>query len=139
MSKGQLVHEQVTGSVIRAFYDVYNALGFGFLESIYAAAMERELLERGHRVAREMNVRVMYKQQEIGTQRLDMVIDDKVIVEIKATLDLHKAANRQIYSYLRATNLEVGLLLHFGPEATFYRHTCRSGDSKDPYDLQRSI
>ena len=84
-------------------------------------AMERELLARGHRVARELGVRVMYKGDELGYQRLDLIVDDTIVVEIKSTTDLHKTAPRQLHNYLRATNLEVGLLLHFGPEARFYR------------------
>lgn len=124
MTQKQLIDEKLTGSVIGAFYEVYNTLGYGFLESVYAAALERELRDRGHRVAREMKVRVMYKGEELTTQRLDMIVDDRLVIEIKSTFDVHKAANRQVFSYLRATNLEVGLLLHFGPEARFHRIIC---------------
>jgi len=63
----------------------------------------------------------MYKGEELAYQRLDMMIDDVVIVEVKSTVELHKGANRQVYNYLRATSLEVGLLLQFGPEPRFYR------------------
>jgi len=110
--------------VIGAFFEVYNNLGFGFLEHLYVLALERELLSRGHRVAREMWVRVSYKGEELGIQRLDMIVDEKLVVETKATLKLPDSAGRQLYNYLRATNLEVGLLLHFGPKATFYRQLC---------------
>jgi GxxExxY protein len=65
-----------------------------------------------------------YKGHELGYQRLDMIIDDKVVVEVKSTYELHKAAPRQIRSYLQATKLEVGLLLHFGPEAKYVRVVC---------------
>jgi len=67
----------------------------------------------------------MYKGEELGTQRLDMIVDDKLVVETKSTYELHKAAVRQVYNYLRATRLEVGLLLHFGPEPKFYRLICQ--------------
>ena len=63
----------------------------------------------------------MYKGEELAYQRLDMLIDDVLIVEVKSRVELHKGANRQVYNYLRATNLEVGLLLHFGPEPKFHR------------------
>ncbi|MFN2564747.1 MAG: GxxExxY protein [Gemmatimonadaceae bacterium] len=129
MAKGFLIEERRTHSIIGAFFDVYNTLGFGFLEHVYVLALERELLTRGHRVARELSVRVMYKGEELCTQRLDMVVDDKVVVETKSTFDLHPSAQRQLYSYLRASNLEVGLLLHFGREAKFYRLFCRSTPS----------
>jgi GxxExxY protein len=116
-----LIYEELTRSIIGAFYEVYNILGFGFLEHIYKMALERELRARGHHVAREVGVRVMYKGEELSHQRLDMIVDGKIVVEIKSTVDLHKSARRQVYNYLKSTNLEVGLLLHFGPKAAFYR------------------
>jgi GxxExxY protein len=116
-----LIEEELTHSIIGAFYDVYNTLGFGFLEHVYACALERALIKRGHRVGREVPVIVYYEGEEIAHQRLDMLVDGKVIVEIKSTYELHKAAPRQVYSYLRATKLEVGLLLYFGPEPSFFR------------------
>ena len=121
MRRSHLIEEALTRSVIGAFFEVYNTLGFGFLEHLYGMAMERELMARGHRVAREIGVHVLYKGDELGCQRLDMIIDDKLIVEIKSTYKLHEAAPRQLFNYLRATNLEVGLLLHFGPEAKYFR------------------
>jgi len=125
MAPGKLLEEPLTRSVIGAFYEVYNHLGLGFLESLYASALERELLGREHDVMRECCVRIMYKGQELGVQRLDMIVDNKLVVETKSTLDLHKSATRQLYNYLHATNLEVGLLLHFGPRASFHRVICR--------------
>ena len=116
-----MIEKELTRSVIGAFFEVYNALGYGFLEHLYATAMECELLALGHRVAREISVPVMYKGEHLGRQRLDMIVDDKLIVEIKSTYQLPSVALRQLYSYLSATNLEVGLLLHFGPEPKFYR------------------
>ena len=121
MTKRQLIAEKLTHSVIGAFYDMYNTLGFGFLGHVYIRALELELLARGHRVRREVGVSVVYKGQEIAIQRLDLLVDDILVVETKATYELHKAAPRQLYNYLRATNLEVGLLFHFGPEPKFYR------------------
>ena len=126
MARGELFEERLTHSVIGAFFEVYNTLGFGFLEHIYVMALERELIEREHRVAREVAVRVSYKGHELGLQRLDMIVDDKLVVETKSTHELHKAAGRQVYNYLRSTNLEIGLLLHFGPEAHFYRMIYRN-------------
>jgi GxxExxY protein len=116
-----LLEKELTESIIGAFYEVYNTLGFGFLERIYVMALERELRSRGHDVAREVQVRVAYKGEELSGQRIDMIVDGKVIVETKSTLDLPPMARRQLRNYLGATNLEVGLVLHFGPKATFYR------------------
>jgi GxxExxY protein len=76
-----LVQEETTEAIIGAFYEVYNTLGFGFLEHIYVMALERELIARGRHVAREVAVRVMYKGEQLSAQRLDMIVDGKVIVE----------------------------------------------------------
>ncbi len=117
----QLLHAELTQSVIGAFYEVYNTFKPGLLESLYLAALERELRLRGHHVARECAVRVMYKGEPIGWQRLDMVVDGILILEAKATHLLHESAERQLTTYHRATTLEVGLLLHFGAKPQFFR------------------
>ena len=116
-----LIEGKLTASVIGGFYAVYNSLGFGFLERVYMAALERELRARGHAIGREVWVPVHYKGEVISRQRLDMIVDERVVVEAKSTHELHKSAPRQVYNYLRATRLQVGLLLHFGPEPAFYR------------------
>ena len=121
MNKEELLEKELTRSIIGAFYRVYRTLGYGFLEHVYVLALERELRARGHQVAREMSVDIIYDGEELCTQRLDMVVDGKVVVETKSTYDLHPAARRQLYNYLRASRLEVGLLLHFGREPEFYR------------------
>src|SRR5687767_522229 len=100
MVHGQLFEERLTHSVIGAFFEVYNNLGFGFLEHVYVMALERELMERKHRVAREVAVRVLYKGHPLAEQRLDMIVDEKLVVETKSTHDLHKSATRQVYNYL---------------------------------------
>ena len=134
MARVNLFEERLTHSVIGAFFDVYNTLGFGFLEHIYVMALERELLARKHRVAREVAVQVLYKGQWLGQQRVDMIVDEKLVVETKSTHELHKSANRQVYNYLRSTNLEIGLLLHFGPKAHVQRVICRNqkGNPSNP-------
>ena len=124
-----LAYEELTFSAIGAFFEVYNQLGHGFLEHIYMTALERELIARGHRVAREVNIPVFYKGEIIGWQRLDMIVDDKLVIEGKSTTELPKEAKRQLYNYLKATHLEVGLLLHFGPEPKFYRLDFRHAPS----------
>ena len=116
-----LIEEKLTESVIGAFYAVYNTLGFGFLEYVYVMGLERELRARGHRVARQVGVWIMYKGEPLCEQRLDMVVDGVLVVEVKSGAQLPRIAPRQVYNYLKATNLEVGLLLHFGPDPAFYR------------------
>lgn len=121
MQRRSLIEEELTHSIIGAFFEVYNTLGFGFLEHLYVLALEMELRDRGHQVAREVGIMVKYKGVELGYQRIDMIIDNKVLVETKSTPELHQAAGRQVFNYLRATNLEVGLLLHFGIKPKFHR------------------
>lgn len=79
-----LINEELTGSAIGAFYAVYDALGSGFLERLYVAALERELRRRGHQVTREISVPVYYRGERIGLQRLDMLVDGRLVIEIKA-------------------------------------------------------
>jgi len=134
MALGELFMERRTHSIIGAFYEVYNTLGFGFAEHLYVKALERELLARGHRVAREFLVSVYYKGEELGTQRLDMVVDGVIVVESKSTYVLSPGAKRQTYNYLRCTNLNVGLLLHFGPKPKVHRLYCRSQSGDCPID-----
>ena len=132
MSTHELLEEELTHSVIGAFFEVYNNLGFGYLEHVYVMALERELRARGHRVAREMCVWVYYKGEELTQHRLDMVVDDKLVVEVKSTFQLHKITPRQVYNYLKSTRLEVGLLLHFGPDPAFYRLIARNAFAVAP-------
>jgi len=112
-----LIAEELTYSIIGASHEVYNQLGFGFREHVYIKALERELRARGHRVSREVIVMVMYKGEELTTERVDMVVDDQVVVETKSTVRLDESASRQLYNYLRATRMEGGLLLHFATKA----------------------
>jgi GxxExxY protein len=121
MRQHLLAEEELTRDVIGAFYEVYNTRGFGFVERVYAMALERELRDRGHHVAREVGVRVQYKGYDLGNQRVDMIVDEKLVVETKSGWQLSRAWARQVYNYLRATRLEVGLLFYFGPDPSFRR------------------
>lgn len=119
--EGGLLLESLTHSVIGAFYEVHKELGFGFREYIYALALEQELIAKGHRVDREAAIMVSYRGRPIARQTLDMMVDERLVLEIKASEHLHPNATRQLFSYLCATTLEVGLLLQFGREPKFYR------------------
>lgn len=125
MRHDTLIEGELTRSVIGAFFEVYNILGYGLLESAYAGALARELVARGHRVAREVTFVIRYKGDPVGVHRLDMVVDEKVVVEIKSTERIPQSVLRQLLSYLKASRLEVGLLLHFGPSPRFYRQIFR--------------
>jgi len=129
MPENKLLEEALTESIIGAFYEVYNHLGYGFLEHVHAKGMEKELRSRRHSVARERNVSVRYKGDLLCTQRIDMLVDDRLIVEIKSSEILPAPAMSQLRNYLKATDIEVGLLLHFGPKPRFYRQVM-SNDHK---------
>jgi GxxExxY protein len=116
-----LIERQLTGQIIGAFFDCYNELGYGFLESVYRRALSTELRARGLQAQEEAPVEVSYKGVVVGSFKLDLLVEDRVIVEAKASSALGVADKRQLINYLRATNLEVGLLLHFGPEPRFER------------------
>jgi GxxExxY protein len=120
-SAGLLLEEALTRSVIGSFFDVYNELGFGYRELIYCLALERDLVSKGHRVDREGAVMVHFRGEPLARQTLDMIVDDKLVLELKATAQLEPNATAQLFSYLCATTLEVGLLLHFGHEPRFHR------------------
>lgn len=133
----ELIEEELTEAVIGVFYDVYNSLGYGFLEHVYMLAMERVLAQRGHSVAREYPAPVYLKGEVLCTYRIDMVVDEKVIVEIKSTEQLHSSATRQLRNYLKATEIEVGLLFHFGPEAKYYRQVLSNQNKLKNRELQK--
>ena len=120
--RGELLEAECVQSIVGAFYAVYNYYGYGLSEAVYAGALELELIARGHQVARELAVSVAYHGRHVAWQRLDMVVDNAVIVELKATERLSPAAAPQLISYLRAGPFEVGVLLHFGPNPRFYRY-----------------
>jgi GxxExxY protein len=116
-----LKHEAVTHSVIGAFFKVYQYFGFGHLERVYTRAMVAELIWRGHHVECEVPIDVWYYDVKVGFYRADIVVDRVVCVENKSSEQLPKEATRQLLQNLSATDLEVGLLLHFGREPKFYR------------------
>lgn len=121
MAAPRLIHGDVTEAIIGCFYDVYNVLGFGYLENVYASALARDLARAGHSVGREVATPVSYKDEVIAHYRIDMVVDGPVIVELKSSRLLPPDCERQVYNYLRAMDFEVGLLLHFGPKPKISR------------------
>ena len=120
-SKRPLLEAETTKPILDVFRDVHRTFGFGYRERIYMLAIERDLRRLGHRVDREVGVIVYYRGEPLAHQRLDMVVDGRVIVEVKATGQLPPHASAQLFSYLCSTNYEVGLLLDFGHKADFKR------------------
>ena len=116
-----LVQEGITRGVIGAFYTVYNELGYGFLESVYRNALLLELDRRDLRADAEVPIDVVYKGRTVGIFRADVLVERAVLLELKAAQAVGVADRRQLLNYLKATEIEVGLLLHFGPRAQFHR------------------
>jgi GxxExxY protein len=116
-----LLERETTHHVIGAFYEVYSTLGYGFLEHVYRDALELELIDRGRNVRKEVYVPVWYKRSLISNQRVDLIVDERVVVEIKSSRVLPYDSPAQLRNYLQATTFEVGMLLHFGPKPRFYR------------------
>lgn len=117
----ELLHGDITRSVIAAFFAVYDRLGFGFLEKVYCGALMVELRARGHRIARQVAVQVFYAGVQVALYRMDFIVDDVIVLEVKSGETLAQTDRRQLVNYLRATRFEVGLLLHFGPKPKFQR------------------
>lgn len=110
----ELKHSLITGEIIKAFYQVYNSLGFGFLEKVYENALAMELGEAGFSVVQQKPISVYYKGMVVGEYYADLMVNDIVLVELKAASQIVAAHEAQLLNYLRATDIEVGLLLNFG-------------------------
>ena len=107
-------HEQLTEKIIQAFYKVFNTLGYGFLEKVYENAMFIELTALGFKVEKQKKIIVYYFGNIVGDYNADMIVEDIVTVELKANECLVEENENQLINYLKATNIEVGLLLNFG-------------------------
>jgi GxxExxY protein len=117
----KLLHGELTEKVIGIFYEVYNDLGYGFLESVYENGLTLALTEAGLQVARQRLIDVWYRGSKIGDFRADMVVNDLLLLELKTSTVIDHAFEKQTQNYLRATNLEVALILNFGPSPQFKR------------------
>ncbi len=116
-----MLHEEITSRIIAAFFAVYNELGYGFLEKVYENALRIELRKSGLKVLQQTPIRVCYEGQLVGEYFADLLVADKVIVELKEADAIIEAHECQLINYLKATGIEVGLLLNFGPEPKFKR------------------
>ena len=117
----ELLHEELTNTIIKTFYEVYNELGYGFLEKVYQNSLFLELKNKGFKVEAQKKISVYYKGIEVGEYYADLIVEDLVILELKATEYIVKDFENQILNYLKSTNCEVGLLLNFGKKPEFKR------------------
>ncbi len=114
-------HGQITEQIVQAFYHVYNVLGYGFLEKAYEKAMAIELRKRGLRVRTQAPIKVYYEGEQVGEYFADLLVEDCEIVELKAVEALAEEHHAQLLNYLKATEIEVGLLVNFGPKPKLKR------------------
>jgi len=114
-------HSDITEKIIKCFYKVYNTLGYGFLEKVYENAMFIELKSLGLFVQKQKQIKVYYEKEKVGEYYADLIVSESVIVELKAAESICEAHEFQLINYLKATEIEVGLLLNFGKEPIFKR------------------
>ena len=115
-----LLHEELTKKVIGCFYDVYNGLGYGFLENVYEKALMHELKLQGIHAVSQSKINVFYKGENVGVYFADILVEDKVILELK-TSEIINEHRYQLYNYLKATDIELGYVLSFGKRADIKR------------------
>lgn len=116
-----LIHGHLTGMIINAFYEVHNTLGSGFLEQVYQNALYKELVSRGLECECQKEISVFYKDELVGFYRADIIVEGKVILELKAVSKLKEEHECQLVNYLKATGCRVGLLMNFGKTAEYIR------------------
>jgi len=116
-----MIYQELTKQIIGAFFKVNNHLGYGFLEKVYEYSMVLELRSLGLKVEKQKSIKVYYKGKEVGDYYADLIVNNSIIVEIKTADKLCVEHEYQLVNYLRATNIEIGLLMNFGKKAEFKR------------------
>jgi GxxExxY protein len=117
----ELLHKEITNKIIQWFYKVYNDLGFGFLEKVYERALFIELETSGLYCVKQKPIKVYYNEQIVGDYFADIIVNESVIIELKSAESLCEEHELQLINYLKATEIEVGLLLNFGKDPLFKR------------------
>jgi len=133
-----LKHVDLTEKLIGIFFNIHNELGHGFLESVYEQAFSVALAENNIFFQRQIAVPVWFHGQRVGDFRADLMVDGKVLVELKTGRDIESAWEKQLLNYLRATEIEVGLLFNFGPNAQFKRYVFENA-KKNPRNPRESV
>ena len=116
-----MLHSEITDLILKAFYKVYNILGYGFLEKVYENAMRIELTEMGLNVLQQKKIKVFYEKNLVGDYFADLIVNQLVIIELKASENICEEHEAQLLNYLKATDIEVGLILNFGPKPEISR------------------
>jgi len=116
----KVVYRELSYRIMEAVFEVHNTLGPGFLESVYEEALAHELQMRSIPFHRQKKIVIHYKERVVGNHRLDFVIDDAVVLELKAVSVLNDAFKQQTLSYIKATGLKLGILINFGTPRVQY-------------------
>jgi GxxExxY protein len=125
-----MLQQELSNKIIKAFYNVYNKLGYGFLEKVYENSMLIELKKSGFECKKQAQIKVFYENINVGLYYADIIVNDSIIIELKAAENLCEEHEIQLINYLKATNIEVGLLLNFGKQPQFKRKIF-TNDRKD--------
>ena len=120
-SEDKLLHKDLTDRIISCFYQVYNDLGYGFLERVYQNALYYALIDEGLQCETEKSIKVYHNGRIVGDYRADLLVENRVLLELKTSEELNPANEKQLINYLKATDIEVGLLLNFGKRPQFKR------------------
>jgi GxxExxY protein len=116
-----MLEQELSNKIIQSFFKVYNTLGYGFLEKVYENAMYLELINNGISCKKQYPVKVFYNEVIVGEYFADIIVEDVLIIELKAAEALVLEHEYQLINYLKATEIEVGLLMNFGKEPKFIR------------------
>lgn len=125
-----LLNREITDKIIKAYYKVYNDLGYGFLERVYENALFIELTDMGLICEKQRPIDVFYKGIKVGNYFADIIVENKVIIELKATEAIIEEHEFQLINYLKATEIEIGLLLNFGKVPEFTRKIFTNNNKK---------
>jgi len=133
------LHSDITGLIIKAYYNVYNSLGSGFLEKVYENALMIELGKLGLSCEQQKPIEVFYENQIVGVYYADIIVGERVIIELKAIENLSQAHESQIVNYLRASKIEVGLLLNFGKSPQYKKSVLTADYKRQKIDLSGAL
>lgn len=119
---GELLYRETSDLILKSFYEAYNTLGYGHLEAVYKRALVVSLGEKGLHVDVERLFVVYFHGVNVGNYKADIVVDSKIIVEVKAAIKIGPPDTAQCYNYMKSARMHVGFVLNFGPEPQFERH-----------------
>ncbi len=129
-----MIHQELSNKVIRAFYNVYNFLGYGFLEKVYENALMFELKSLNLNAEQQKRIQVHYKEIIAGDYFADLLVENSIIIELKAAENICEEHIAQLTNYLKATDIELGLLFNFGKKPEFKRIIFTNDKKKIRYD-----